>query len=198
MQRQTIGAKAGVTTACLLMIASIASISAQASTIGITYSFAGAPTAPPVLTGTTLTLDGLANGSILSGNPGLNAIWNPVTFHTHDAVDITTGLNNGSFSMTFANGDMLSGNLFENDSAVLATNTGPFTQTLTFTGGTGEFAGATGSVSGGGVIGTTGFTASGSGTLTAAGVTPEPASIALIFEGLIVMVASRKLVRQQR
>jgi hypothetical protein len=44
---------------------------------------------------------------------------------------------------------MLSGNLFENDSAVLATNTGPFTQTLTFTGETGEFAGATGSVSGG-------------------------------------------------
>jgi hypothetical protein len=113
-------------------------------------------------------------------------------------VDITNGLNNGSFSMTFANGDMLSGNLFENDSAVSATGTGPFTQTLTFTGGTGEFAGATGSVSGAGVIGTTGFSVSGSGTVTAAGVVPEPASVVLIFEGLIVIVASRKLVRHRR
>jgi hypothetical protein len=199
MQRPTIVAKAGVKTACLLMIASIASIAAQADTIGITYSFAGAPSAPPVLTGTILTLDGLANGSILSGNPGLNAIWNPVTFHTHNVVDVTTGQNNGSFSMTFANSDTLSGNLFEDDSAVLATNTGPFTQTLTFTGGTGEFAGTTGSVSGGGFIGTTGFTTSGSGALTAAGVSaPEPASVALIFGGLLVMVASRKPVRQQR
>jgi hypothetical protein len=199
MQRQIIGAKAGVMTACLLMIASIASIPARADTIGITYSFAGAPTAPPVLTGTTLTLDGLANGSILSGNPGLDAIWNPVTFHTHNVVDVTNGLNNGSFSMTFANGDMLSGNLFEDDSAVLATNTGPFTQTLTFTGGTGEFAGATGSVSGEGVIGTTGFSVSGSGTVTAAGISavPEQASVVLIVEGLLVMVAGRKLVRQQ-
>jgi hypothetical protein len=102
-------------------------------------------------------------------------------------------------SMIFANGDTLAGKLFENDSAVLATNTGPFTQTLTFTGGTGEFAGASGSVSGGGVVGTTGFTASGGGTLTAAGVSvPEPASVALIFGGLLVMVASRKLVQQQR
>src|SRR5258708_27349449 len=99
MQRQTIGVKAGVTTACLLMLASIASISAQAATIGIAYSFAGAPTAPPVLTGTILTLNGLATGSVLSGIPSLNAIWNPVTFNTHDVVDITTGLNNGSFSM---------------------------------------------------------------------------------------------------
>jgi hypothetical protein len=197
MQRQTIGAKAAVTTACLLMLGSIASISAQAAMIGIAYSFAGAPTAPPVLIGTILTLNGHATGSVLSGNPSLNAIWNPVTFNTHDVVDITTGLNNGSFSMTFANGDTLAGNLFEDDSAVVATNTGPFTQTLTFTGGTGEFAGATGSVSGGGLVGSTGFTASGRGTVNAPAI-PEPASVVLIFGGLLVMVASRKLVRQQR
>ena len=126
MQRQTIGAKAGVTTACLLLIASIASISARADTIGITYSNAGALTAPPVLNGTILTLDALANGSIISGNPALNAIWNPVTFHMHDFLDITTGLDNGIFSITFANGDILSGDLFEVASAaLLATNMGP-------------------------------------------------------------------------
>lgn len=92
--------------------------------------------------------------------------------------------------MTFANGDTLFGGLFENDSAVLATNTGPFTQTLTFKGGTGDFAGATGSVSGGGLIGTTGFTTSGSGTLDAPAV-PEPASTALLLSGLAFLIVRR-------
>ncbi len=181
-----------------LLIASIASISAQAGTIPITYSNAGDLTGPPIFNGTILTLDALANGSILSGNPALNAIWNPVAFHTHDFLDITTGLDNGIFSINFANGDILSGNLFEADSpALLATNTGPFTQILTFTGGTGKFSGASGSVSGLGLVGPAGFTTSGSGTLTAAGVsTPEPSSVALIFGGLLMMVASRKRVRQ--
>jgi MYXO-CTERM domain-containing protein len=102
-------------------------------------------------------------------------------------VDLTTGLNNGSFSMTFANGDMISGDLFEDDSAVLTTNTGPFTQKLTFTGGTGGFAGATGSLSGGGLIGTTGFTTSGSGTLNAP-ATPEPAPAALVLGGFALLI----------
>ncbi len=182
----------------MAVIAAIASISAQAGTIGITYSNAGDLTGDPVLNGTILTLDALANGSILSGIPALNTIWNPVTFHTHDFLDLTTGLDNGIFSINFANGDILSGNLFEVDSAaLLATNTGSFTQKLTFTGGTGKFAGASGSASGLGLVGATGFTTSGSGTLTAAGVsTPEPASVALIFGGLLMMVASRKMVRQ--
>ncbi|MEJ7608228.1 MAG: PEP-CTERM sorting domain-containing protein [Bryobacteraceae bacterium] len=84
---------------------------------------------------------------------------------------------------------MLSGNLFEDVSALVATGgTGPFTQTLTFTGGTGMFAGASGSASGGGLAGPTGFTASGSGTLTAPAIVPEPASVALIFGGLLVML----------
>ena len=178
-----------MTAASLLIVPSIATSSAHASAIDITYSFAGAPTGPPVLTGTILTLNGLANGSVLSGIPILDAIWNPVTFATHDVVDITTGLNNGTFMLTFANGDMLSGNLFEDDSQVLATNTGPFTQTLTFTGGTGEFAGASGTLSGAGVIGATGFTTSGSGTLNAAGVVPESSSFTLCGMGLLALGA---------
>lgn len=88
--------------------------------------------------------------------------------------------------MTFANGTLL-GALFEDDSAVLATNTGPFTQTLTFNGGSGEFANATGTVSGGGLIGTTGFITSGSGTLNAPAI-PEPASAALLLGGLAFLI----------
>lgn len=135
--------------ACTLGIACTLAIPAQANSIAITYSFTGASIAPPVLSGTTLILDNFATGSILSGDPALNAIWNPVTFQDHCVVDLTTGLLNGTISFVFADGAILFGNEFEDVSAVLATNTGPFTQTLTFTGGTGEFAGATGSVSGG-------------------------------------------------
>jgi hypothetical protein len=180
-----------------LLVTSLASMPAQAGTIGITYSFAGGLAGPPTLNGTMLTLHGLSNGSILSGNPSLNALWNPVAVQDQLVVDTTTGLGNGTFSMTFANGDMLSGNLFENVSGVLPTNAGPFTQTYTFTGGTGMFAGASGSLSGAGLVGPTGSLSSGSGSLSAAGVSaPEPSSIALIFGGLLAMAASRKLVRQ--
>ena len=101
--------------------------------------------------------------------------------------------------MTFANGDILSGKVFEDVSAVIATSgVGPFTQAFTFTGGTGEFAGATGSDSGEGIGTSTVTTVSGSGTLNAAGVsTPEPASVALIFGGLLVIVAKRRRIRQR-
>ena len=75
---------------------------------------------------------------------------------------------------------------------------GSFTNMFTFTGGTGQFGGASGSISGGGLVRPDGFTVGGSGTLTAAGLpTPEPASAALIFGGLLVMVASQKLLRQR-
>ena len=193
-QHQMIGVRA----ACLL-IACIASVSAQADTISISYSLSGGPTGPPVVSGTTLILDGLFTGSVLSGNPSLNAVWNPVTYRDHSVADLTTGLLNGTFGITFANGDILSGKLFEDVSAVIATGgIGPFTQTFTFTGGTGEFAGASGSASGGGIGTSTGTTTSGSGILNAAGVsTPEPASVALIFGGLLIVVASRKRVRQR-
>jgi hypothetical protein len=178
-----------------LLIACIASISAQAGTLSISYSLTGGPTGPPVVSGTTLILDGLFTGSVLSGNPALNAVWNPVTYSDHSVADLTTGLLDGIFSMTFANGDMLSGQVFEDVSALVATGgTGSYTQTFTFTGGTDEFAGATGLTSGGGISTSTGGTASGSGTLTAAGVSsPEPASVFLIIGGLLVMAASRRV-----
>jgi hypothetical protein len=173
--------------AATTLLAAIAlAIPAKANSIAITYSFAGAPTGPPVLNGTTLTLGGLGTGSILSGNPGVDAIWNPVTFQDHSVVDLTTGLLNGTFSLVFADGATLLGNIFENVSAVDANGVGPYTQTLTFTSGTREFTGATGLVSGSGIGGTTGYMVSGSGIVNAPAV-PEPASAALFLGGLALI-----------
>ena len=160
-------------------------IPAHANSIAITYSLTGGPIADPVLSGTTLILDGLFTGSVLSSDAGLNTVWNPVTYSDHSAADLTTGLLNGTFNIVFANGDTLFGNVFEDVSAVIATGTGPFTQALTFSGGTGEFAGATGSTSGAGLAG---GTVSGSGVLNAPAV-PEPASAALLLGGLALLSA---------
>jgi hypothetical protein len=103
-------------------------------------------------------------------------------------LDLTTGLLNGTFNLSFADGDMVFGNVFEDDSVIDASpsQTGPFPQTLTFTGGTGEFAGAAGSVSGLGFLGITNFTVSGSGVVNAPAI-PEPASLALILGGLALL-----------
>jgi hypothetical protein len=137
--------------------------------------------------GTTLVVDGLFTGSVLSSDPGLNTVWNPVTYTDHSVIDLTTGLLNGSFTMTFADGNTLSGNLFEDVSEVVATGGtgGAFTQIFTFTGGTGEFAGATGSLSGTGVAGI-GGSASGSGTINATAI-PEPGSSVLFLSGMSVI-----------
>ena len=160
---------------------------ARGATIPVTYNFVGGPTAPPVMVGTTLIIDGLFTGSVLSGNPSLNAVWNPVSYSDHSVIDLTTGLLNGTFIMTFANGNMLLGNLFEDVSEVVAIGAGgAFTQIFTFTGGTGDFAGATGSLSGAGVAGP-GGSASGSGTINTSAI-PEPESAALFLSGMAVIL----------
>ena len=189
----------GIARASLFVIASIASIPARADTVGITYNFSGAEVgAPPVVIGTTLFLSGtVTGGSVITADPGLNALWNPVTFHDTCEADLLTGLLTGVF--TFANGDTLAGSIFEDVSHVLPTQSGPYSGTLTFTGGTGEFADATGSGSIAGVIGAE-STAFGSGTVTAVGITPEPASIALFGTGLLCLgtFARNTLPRYQR
>ena len=173
----------------ILVITASLVTSAKANTIDITYSFGGAPAGPPVVSGTTVTIDNVATGSILSGDPGLNASWNPVTWSDHSVIDLTTGLLNGIFSLKFADGNTLSGTVFEDVSKVIATNTGPLTGVLTFTGGTGEFADASGSASGGGLIETNGWTISGSGTLNAPAI-PEPASGPLLLGGLALIIGA--------
>jgi hypothetical protein len=134
----------------------------------------------------TLIIDGLFTGSVVSGNPTLDTVWNPVTYSDHSVIDLTTGLLNGSVTMTFANGNMLFGNLFEDVSQVIPTGGtgGAFTQMFTFTGGTGEFAGATGSLSGAGMAGI-GGSESGSGTIIISAI-PEPASAALFLSGMVM------------
>jgi hypothetical protein len=162
---------------------------AHAASIPVTYSLAGVGTVESG-TDTTLTLVAEANGSILSTDPALNAAWNPITYSDQSVLDLTTGLLTGNFTILFQDGDTLVGSVFEDDSVVDAspTQTGPFPQTLTFTGGTGEFAGATGSVSGTGFLGTTSFAVSGSGTLDTPAV-PEPEPLALIIGGLVFITA---------
>jgi hypothetical protein len=158
----------------------ILSLPVRAATIDITYNFTGALTAPPVLNGGLLFLTASAKGSVDQFGP-----LNPVTFDTSDALNLSTGLDNGTFTWTFADGDMLSGLMFEDDTMVnLATDSGPFTQTLTFTGGTGAFAGVTGTGSGEGTISPAGYTLTGRGTLNGdiPGV-PEPATWAMFLLG---------------
>jgi hypothetical protein len=162
-------------------------VPAQAESIAITYNLTGTGTVVGA-TDTTLTLDAQAAGSVLSADAGRNSTWNPVSYSDHSVLNLTTDLLNGDFTLTLADGDTLTGTIFEDDTAIdtSPTQTGAFPQTLTFTGGTGEFAGATGSVSGNGFLGTTGFTVSGSGTLNTSAV-PEPAPAALLVSGLTLI-----------
>ena len=164
-------------------------IPAKATSIAIAYNLTGTGTVVSA-TATTLTLDAQASGALLSGDADLNASWDPFTYSDQGVLDFTTSLLNGSFILSVADGDTLTGTVFEDQSAIDAspTQTGPFTQTLTFTGGTGEFAGATGSVSGNGSLGTTTFTVLGSGTINAPAV-PEPAPAMLLLCGLGLVAA---------
>ena len=174
----------------ILALGCLAGLRAHAATIAVTYSFTGGPAGPEVPVGTTLTVDHFSTGSVLSDSPSLNAIWNPVTYSSHDVIDLTTGLLNGTFTMTFADGDTLSGNLFVDLSQAFVNGTGPTPQTFTFTGGTGIFAGASGSFSGSGGLAGNGFAISGSGTINAPAV-PEPASGALLILGGLGMYLAR-------
>jgi len=177
--------KIGGAVAMALLGASLAlALPAQAGTIGISYNFSGGLTAAPDFEPDGLHLQASATGSVFGPNPVANTAWNPVTFDTQDVLDLSTALDNGIFTWTFANGDTLSGTMFEDDTAVnFATNTGPYLQTLTFTGGTGAFTGVTGSSSGNGFLTAPTFTISGSGTLTGPGLVtvPEPGSLSLML-----------------
>jgi len=166
-------------------------VSARASTITITYSYAGTATGPEIVSGTTLTADHLLSGSILSENPALNAAWNPVTGQDHDLIDLTTGIVDGSVVFMFSNGE----ELFANQH-VLGLDASIQTQTLTFSGGTGEFVGATGSASGTASLTSDGYMVSGNGIINASAV-PEPASATILFAGLAILIIKSQYSRQR-
>ena len=151
------------TTVMLLLCASlVASVPARAGTINITYSLTGMGTVTG-MNATTLFLTGAFTGSVNEFDPAVNAVWNPVTYNDVSQANLSTDLLNGTFTITSHNGEMLSGLLAENVSALISSGgTGPFTQTLTFTAGTGEFAGVSGSASGAGIAGAVTGTVSGS------------------------------------
>ncbi len=169
-----------------LALACSLGIRANAATIAVTYSFAGAAVGTPVISGTIETVDHLSTGSVVSGNPSLNAVLNPFTLLSHDVIDDTAGTLNGASTITFADGSTLSGRQFVDFSKP------NLPETLTFTGGTREFAGATGLFSGqSALLANGGFTVSGSGTINAPAI-PEPASIALAGLGIAVMALCRR------
>lgn len=193
MQLRTILGRILLMSACLWMAACIGSIPARADTVGITYSASGSAPAPgttPVITATTYSFDSSATASLTQWNPAVNAVWNPVVFQGQDVINLGTGIDNASFTLTFADGDTLTGDLVGDVSAILASPTGAgnASEVWTFTGGTGQFAGASGvlDVTAVTLANSAAFTASGSGTLTAAGVsTPEPGSLFLFGLGLL-------------
>jgi hypothetical protein len=178
MKYSTLLSIAAITLWALISLA----VPAQAATIAITYSYAGTATGPQVISGTTLTVEHLLNGSILFGNPGLNATLNPVTGQDHDVIDLTTGILDGSVTFMFANGETLFGNQH-----VVGLAASSQMQVLTFFGGTGEFANATGSASGIASLTSDGYMVSGGGVINTAAV-PEPASAAFFGAGLALLM----------
>jgi hypothetical protein len=76
---------------------------------------------------------------------------------------------------------------------VVGLNASTQTQTLTFSGGTGEFAGATGSASGTASLTSTGYMVSGSGVINTVAV-PEPVSVTLFFAGFALLITKRRCI----
>lgn len=111
--------------ALLLLYSAFMAIPLTAGTVSIAWSGAGvAPAGTPVVTATTLSFTSTATGSLTQWNPAVNALWNPVGFQGQDVVNLNTGIDNASITLTFADGDTLTGNLVGNVSAILASPTG--------------------------------------------------------------------------
>ena len=166
--------------ACALALSFCAAMTAQAEIINVTYSLTGSgggdPLNPPLI--------GNATGSLL---PLGSVTWSDMVFP-----DLAAGTGDGTFKMTFTDGDILFGTLhyvpdFSQFPIV------PITQLLTVTGGTGALLYYHGTLTGvelsNQLDGT--FTSSGAGTLD---TVPEPESVILLGTGLASLLAYRKRV----
>lgn len=183
---QNITSNPALTIAGLFIVASMASIPAQANSIPFTFNLTGNGSTPTSSTPTTLSITSHETGSFLTSNPGLNAALNPLTYTANEVIDLNTGLLNGTFNIVFADSSTLFGNVaLDVSEAISPTGDGSFSGGLTFTGGTGGFAGTTGSASGAGV----GNDASGNGTIDAPAI-PEPAPMALTAIGIAAVLFS--------
>ena len=164
--------------ACALALSFCAAISAHAATINVTYALTGSgggdPLNPPLL--------GNATGSL---TPLGSVTWNDMIFP-----DLSTGSGDGTFKMTFTDGDTLFGTLHvQGDFSTFPIV--PFTQLLTVTGGTGALLLYHGTLTGLELSnqnnGT--FTSSGVGTLE---TTPEPEPVVLFGTGLLCLLVYQK------
>lgn len=154
---------------------------AQAETINVTYAFSGTgsgnPANPPLI--------GNGTGSLTPLNLLGSMTWVGLNFP-----DLATGANQGTFTMTFTDGDTLVGTLHEQLDLAAAPNA-DFTQILTVTGGTGALRWYNGTLTGGGFLNLANstFSTSGAGTLNTA---PEPGSVALLLSGLLLVAVAAK------
>jgi PEP-CTERM motif len=164
--------------ACALALSFFAAMTAEAETIDVTYALSGSgggdPLNPPLL--------GNATGSL---SPLGNIVWSDMIFP-----DFSTGSGDGTFKMTFTDGDTLFGTLHvQGDFSSFPIV--PFTQLLTVTGGTGALLLYHGTLNGielsNQLDGS--FTSSGGGMLETA---PEPESLVLFGTGLASLLAYRK------
>jgi PEP-CTERM motif len=155
-----------------------AAISAHAATINVTYTLSGSGTGDPL----NPPLIGNATGSL---TPLGSVVWSDRIFP-----NLATGAGDGTFTMTFTDGDTLFGTAhYQGDFSTFPIV--PFTQLLTVTGGTGALLLYHGTLTGLEISNQTNgaFTSSGGGTLD---TVPEPESIALFGTGLLCLLAYQK------
>ena len=166
------------TLAGALALSFCAAITAHAATINVTYTLSGSGIGDPL----NPPLTGTATGSLL---PLGSVTWSDMIFP-----NLATAAGDGTFKMTFTDGDTLFGTLHTQGDFSFFPFV-PFTQLLTVTGGTGAFTLYHGTLTGleisNQLDGT--FTSSGSGTVQ---TTPEPGSLVLLGTGMMSMFAYRK------